>query len=196
MSAVHQFKVELNGWSGGPGVNSWYAIPALVGSAKMTTTELTACSSALSAFYTVCQPYIVGGVTARLNTDVSVLDEESGDLEDVATAPTFSVNGGGSNNSSSRATQIKVKIFTASIVNSHRVRGGPFIGPASVLGIGPDGLVTATAISQISAGLTTLLNSAPWGVWHRPKFGAGGVFAIHTSGGVNTVPGTLRRRKT
>jgi hypothetical protein len=196
VAAVHQFKINLSGWQGGPGINTWYAIPSLVGSAQMTPTELTAASSGFNVFYTAVRAYLIGGMAIAPDTEVKILDSATGELTGVVTMPTFAVSGSGSGNEESRATQIKLRILTNLFANGRRVKGGPFIGPASNLSLGPDGQLTATAVTTISTALNTFLNTAVWGVWHRPKAGAGGEFGVHTSGTVSSVPGTLRRRKT
>lgn len=195
MAAVHQFRINLSGWQGGPGMNTWYAIPSLLGDDEMTTAELSAVSSGLNVFYTAMRPYLIGGMAIQPDTEVKILDSATGELQGVTSLPTFTVTASGSGNEESRATQIKLQILTNLIANGRRVRGGPFLGPASNFSLGADGQLTGTAITAVEGFLTDLLATAPWGVWHRPKDGAGGEFGVHVGGRVTKVPGTLRRRK-
>lgn len=123
--------------------------------------------------YTAAAMLFIQNFRATIGPEVEIIDEATGDLQDVIGVTTRVVAGGNSNNQLAPApVGLETTYGTNGIVNSHRVRGRTFHVPVSYFAFDTDGTPTAASVllarafgtSMLDAGTTDLV----FGVYSRP----------------------------
>lgn len=140
--------------------------------------------------YTAAAMLFIQNWRATIGPEVEIIDEATGDLEDVLGVTTRVVAGGNSNNQLAPApTGLVTTYGTAGIVNAHRVRGRTFHVPVSYYAFDTDGTPAASSVllardfgtSMLDAGTTDLV----FGIYARP------VDAAHATPGSPVRPGSF-----
>jgi len=206
MGTISHLKANLSGFSGAPGVNSWFVVN-VAGGPGLDVTAANAAGTALRQFYT--------GVTTHLQDDVTVtIDPEVINLDDINGQPQGSVsmdaslpavNGVGAS-PASHASMMKLRLRTVEYQDGRRIQGGPFIGPIHGGAIQDSGDLTSAAQTALTSAATDLLADFVAAglagiVWRRPRpasspLGArDGSSALVTSVGVFSRPAVLRSRR-
>jgi len=202
MATIYRFGVELNGWTGGPGRNTWYMAQAgAVGGADPS--DLEAIAGDIHTVYDTLKPFLVSGVTVTLRPIVEELDVATGNLLSAQPiTPPATVTGSSTTTSLSRATQATVRLRTDAIRRNRVLQGRHFIGPIGTTLFGTDGLISsssATAVQNAYGGVLDVAGNARLVVWGQPNPAvaglATGTFGYVQSAVCNRVPGTLRSRK-
>jgi len=193
---IYRFRVNLSGWDGGPGLNTyfarWAALPVIE--------DVQSFANQIASAYTTMQDNHPAGTVATLDPEVDVLDDATGTLQTKAViTPPAAVGGSGSGQNCSRATMIKARFQTDAVVNGRVLRGGVFLGPIHAFVIDATGNITPTAMGRVTTAFNGMLDVAGGRlvVWHRPS--AKGA-SDGTSGFVQTVsawhkPAVLRSRR-
>lgn len=192
MAEVYKFEVELGGFAGAPGLNSWFfGSPA----GPIDVTTMGEIEVALVALYENFRTYMASGVTYTLAPAAKVFDAESGDLVGAHPLEGFSASATGSNGDASRASQVKLQLITGAVVNNRFVRGGCYMGPINSNATENDGTIESDVKMGLQTAVTNLILAGPLVVWHRPKNGAGGQLCEVLSVSVMDVPAVLRSRR-
>lgn len=196
MAALLKFTVNLTGWSGGPGVSTYYAATITDTVADDTIGNFM---QQLASMYDDLRTYLVGGTRVDIAPDVELLDYTSGQLFGLRSiTPPASVLAPGTGSSTSRATMCKFRYRTDAVVNGRLLRGGNFLGPLNESAITDQGSINPVLLSAIPAsheGMLDILGIARLVVWHRPVDGAGGDVGYVQSASGNPTPAVLRSRR-
>jgi hypothetical protein len=195
MANVFKYRVNLTGWSGAPGVNTFWAS----GPGDISAADINDFGTELGQMYFGLRDILAPSVSATLDTTVSEYAEATGALVAVHSATTWtnSALGTGTGNLS-RAEMLKFQYVTDAIVGNRILRGGIYFGPINETAIDDNGAVLATVKTNVANahdGLLDIVGPLRLGVWHQPRNGAGGSFGHVQGVGVAAVPGILRSRR-
>jgi len=208
MAVIYRFRVELTGWVGAPGVNTFWALG--IEEQQVNSTALQAFGNGLKAVYNSIKTTFALNISARwdgtadaLNiADAALVDRVGGLTQWTEQAPVSSGN-------MSRATQIKMQFKTDRIRNRRFLSGGVFHGPLTTTALAGDGQVAATARTLYTNAYDGLLDVlgmrlAVYGQPTRPETPPGGpvppnnadgVAGYVQTVGVMSAPAVLRRRR-
>lgn len=209
MALIGQIQVVLYGWSGGPGVNTFY-LANLAGTDPASHANDFA--SQMHACYTALAPHCPGGVNFAVQSVMKVFDVETAALTAVVPLDDrdpIAGTGNGSAAQESRATQCNVKLLTDRIVGNRVLAGRHFIGPIGGNCLDGQGHITtgfADVVIGAYAGMLDILGGTRLAVWSQPKeerpsANGGtlpaqvGAYGLVQSVAPQSIPGTLRSRK-
>lgn len=196
MADLYRFRAVLNGFTGAPGLNTFYFRSESVVSAG----DLNDTAALIKAVYADLATDLVPGLTMDVESEVAVLNDANGVIHDakVITPPSqFMAVAGG--NIMSRSTMLVARFKTDLFVNGRRLQGKHFLGPCSSAAIASNGDVAGSTITSVNGAYDGLLDilGLRLAVWHRPT--APGL-ADGSSGHVQQVscmpkPGILSSRR-
>jgi hypothetical protein len=156
-----QVRVTWSGFSGSPGVSTFY-IPAV------NSTALTALRTMLSTQMGA----LPGNITLTFPSEGDIIQASTGALVSgwsVATPPTPLTGAGTGALASAQGFQIKW--LTGEVADGHALKGRTFIVPTCAGVWGTDGMMTSAQHTTSFNGANALATSAtPWFVWHRPVY--------------------------
>lgn len=213
MGRVLKFQMELDGWIGGPGVNTFYAC-AIEEISPMTTTDVERFAGLLWDAYLARAADLANSVLVRTPVEVSEFDVATGRLEKIWTITAReTIAGTGATANVSRATQICVRGLTDGVLQTprggRRVQGRIFLGPVQGNVMDASGQISdacRTGTAEAFGGIIDINDPRElrWVIWSKPKdvvqpggtvtTRAGQVSYVQTIT-VNRTPGTLRSRK-
>lgn len=196
---IARFRVELTGWNGAPGVNTWHFVEATPGLAWEDYIDPTA--ALIRSAYNTMAGLIASGVKCQVLPEVDLLNIADGQLVrkmQVGTLPT-SVTGTGSASAIGRVEQVRVKLVTDKVVGRRLLQGRHFIGPMAGAALSSDGTLSTSSRGTVATayqGVTDALG-ARLAVWARPggKGATDGEFGHVQSVVAGTTPGVLRSRR-
>jgi hypothetical protein len=208
MAVIYRFRVELNGWVGAPGVNTFWGLGFEEGS--VGDAEVNNFGQGLKALYASIKTTFALNISAHwdgtadlLNiADAALVDRIGGLTQWTEQAPVSSGN-------MSRATQIKMQYKTDKIRNRRFLTGGVFHGPLTTTALDGAGQVAATArtlYTNAYGGLLDVIgvNLAVYGQPTKPETPPGGPVPPNNADGVAgyvqsvdvmSRPAVLRRRR-
>lgn len=173
---IIRVRTVLSGWSGGPGLNTFYFGLA---SGSLTNTEAADVVARVRAFWFAIKAMFPSTFTATVNPAVDTLDIASGNLTGgLAGGSPAVVTGTSAQGFGATPAMILMRGATGSVVNGRRLVTRSFIGPVDS-NQDSNGNPSSTATGLIVTGSASLLtgsSAAFVGAWHRPVSGAGGVF--------------------
>lgn len=209
MTNFFRYRPVINGFIGGPGINTWHGEESVLG---FDDEDPNAFAVAVWAAYNAMKTALAPGVSVQFPTEVTWHLEDTGEMVE-----TFAVDGlndivseaAAAEGQVPRAAQFVTRLSTGVIRRGRKLQGRHFIGPASARYLTSDGQVTAGARTFISAAYGGLIDSpgpnlVVWGPPIYEKDGAGnptdtvlapGKKGTVTTVSVSAVPGTLRSRK-
>ncbi len=194
MPDVYRAQIVLDGWTGGPGVNTlWFTKGDPLGEDAETAQQII---SELQTVYDQFMDRLAPGVTAEPLSLVDKIDEVSGSLLARYGVSTWKLTSTTSAGQMSRATQAKMRFVTNVIWQGRVLQGGPFIGPLAENTLTNDGAIGATTGPALVAAWGTFL-SGPGprlAVYSQPKDGQGRVGDV-SSVAVKPRPAVLRSRR-
>lgn len=138
------------------------------------------------------------GVSITFGSEAEVLDSDSGEILGAVPVDSAGISGGGGDGGYSAASGAVVNWRTNDYRFGRRIRGRTFIVPLSGTAYEGDGTLTPiarNAIRDFGSEMVTGQGSAQFGVWSRPRNGAGGVFATAVSSSVPDMAAVLRSRR-
>lgn len=195
--ALMRARVELTGFEGAPGLNTWHFL-----NGPLTQSDADVISGALFTFYEDVRDALISQFEANAPLEVAEVDVATGQTTNVAvptdTSWTVDPPAGGSN--TSRATQAKVRLLTGAFVNGRQIRGGIFLGPVGEGALDNDGNISTAKRAAIVAAAQAMqaaltVNNIDLCVYSRPKDGQGGSTARAVSVDVAPRPAVLRSRR-
>lgn len=175
-------RVSLSGFSGGPGLSTFYFLTPLEDAAAATRVV-----ARVHAFYAgdgrglFYDPTVI-----QVSGDVDVITASSGLITNtLSVAPPAAVQGFGGGQATSQATAANLRLSTTTFIAGRRLRGRIFISPLSTAAVESDGTATAalavTALGAANSILSGLAAGDLWVVWHRPKLKLGGTAGVITA---------------
>lgn len=178
MAVILRARAVLNGWSGAPGLNTWYFSPATPGGSIADATDVLA---RVRAFWNDISGVIPSAVTISTSPTVDAIEATTGTLVGsyASTAPPTNVTGTGATEFYAPAVCALLQINTASFVAGRRVGGRSFINPLTEAAVASGSASVATIASITGAAILRITPSSPPTasfpiVWKRPVNGAGG----------------------
>lgn len=193
---IHRFDVVLDGWAGGPGINTfWFKEGAAAGSETLQDI-----ADGIRSVYVSLMAYLVPGGGATVSPEVTEHNEATGELTAVRiVTPGARVGFDGGPAKMSRADMGLVRLGTDNVVAGRRLQGRHFLGPLGANGISDAGTTSVNFKSSVPTAYQGLVDG--WGemrlaVWHRPKPGlSDGVAHFVTGVTLADKPGILRSRR-
>jgi hypothetical protein len=191
--------VSWTGWEGAPGVNVLHYSPGTIGTwdeenVQGLVDEVSTCFLAMRDIWQV-------GIDAEVETTVRLIDDATGTLTGIITAPTApgAIGGTGTGDSVSRATMVCAQFRTSDFLRGRQLRGRCFIGPVAAGAIASDGSVASAARSAVNGAFAASLSGIGprLCVWSRPPAGdpSGGSYGDVVQVGTMSVPAVLRSRR-
>lgn len=172
MAGIVRVKLRWSGFTGGPGYSNFFYRDRSSG--EPSTTTATDAATLVDNFGSFLQSRIPIGVNLAVQGDVEVIEETTGQLEDILNiTPPAARQGTVASAPYSAASGAVVTWRTAGVRNGRRVRGRTFCVPLANTSYDPDGTLAAafiTAMNTNLAGASFLgnTNSAILGIWTRP----------------------------
>jgi hypothetical protein len=174
MAFVHEIQIVSSGFPGQPGYTNLY-FETTVGADH--DPQFGAVKSMLNQWAHVF-PTIWSGAIAASGR---VLEASTGLLAAYTTAPSSATavsSGGGSSSFGAGVAGLVVAWGTGTINRSRLVRGKSFLVPIASDQYATDGTLVAGAINYAQNGAQGLIDAdVGFGVWSRPRSGAGGLLA-------------------
>lgn len=178
MAVIIRARAILNGWSGAPGLNTWYFRPATSGGSNADATDVLA---RVRAFWNDISGLLPSAVTVATAPTVDAIDAATGTLVGsyASTAPPTTVTGTGATEFYAPSVCALLSINTNNFVGGRRVAGRSFINPLTEAAVASGVASVATIASITGAAILRITpSSPPTGsfpvVWKRPVNGAGG----------------------
>jgi hypothetical protein len=193
---LYRFRVELDGWQGAPGLNTYYI--RFVDTPS--TADLEGIAGLLRTAYDGLKLYLINGLTIKVNPGVDVIRDTDGVLQSAqAITPPATVTATSSATQVSRATMALARLNTDAVVDGRRLRGRIFLGPVSASAISADGSLAPAMVTAIAGMYSGLLDvvSGRIVVWHRPssRGATDGDSGFVQSVSAKPVPAVLRSRR-
>lgn len=142
--------------------------------------------------------YIPLGVNINVQNEAEILDSDSGEIVGFGEVDTPTVTGLGTSGGWSAASGAVVNWRTNDYRFGRRIRGRTFLVPLAGEAYQDDGTLSGDGRTAVQDFGSTMIGggAAPeFGVWSRPRDGAGGVFATVTSSNVPDMAAVLRSRR-
>lgn len=157
MTSLFEVRVTWSGWSGGPGVSTFYG------------TEIAGLRSALGTFVGAIDEVIPGQIQVTVPAEGRVIDDTTGDLTGYWTD-------GVPINDSNALTQAMaapagacITWNTSGVVEGHAVRGRTFIVPLFGSAYDTDGSLVTGTLTILRDAAAALAASGVLHIWSRPR---------------------------
>lgn len=156
-------------WTGFPGANGYTNL--FYGATTGDATEALAAATKSRIFIASFAGIVPLGITIRLVTDVRLLDDATGDLQDIFTVSgiTDCVMGGTATRSAPSGGC--VDWLTTTVHGTRRMQGRSFVVPLSSDQYQNDGSLVGAAVTALATGAESMRTASgpPFGVWGRPR---------------------------
>lgn len=142
--------------------------------------------------------YLPSGVQIDIESEAEILNSDTGEILGFANVDVAGVGGGGSSSSWSGASGGVINWRTNDYRFGRRIRGRTFMVPLDGDAYEGDGTLSTGgrgALQDFAERIQLGTGSADFGVWSRPRNGAGGVFATVTGFNVPDMAAILRSRR-
>lgn len=168
MSSIMRVRTVISYGAGGPGFSTCYFLPATLGG---SAADATNCAAAVRAFWAALAARLNNSGAAATSGQCDVINDITGALVGAFTGATPAIvpfTGAGS--ALPPATQILVRLNTATVINNRRIEGRTFAGPVDsnsstnglpVVAVGTAAAAAGAALLAVAGGALPL-------VWHRP----------------------------
>lgn len=181
------------GFTGAPGYSNFYFASGggLISDAQQVADRV---GDALESLITE----LPDGVTLSIEPEVEIVDSDTGLTTDFQTITPPGIPQGQGGDSYAGPVGAVVNWRTNDLRFGRRIRGRTFIVPLSSGSFDTDGTLSASARMRVQDFAEALIGGdldSEFGVWSRPRNGAGGVFATATSFSVPDMAAVLRSRR-
>lgn len=189
-------RVAINGFTGGPGLSTFYFLTPLENAAAATRVLGYVHEGIIFGY----PGFLPNSVSLQVSGDVDVLSAVSGDITNtLSLASPAVVQGTGGEAIAPPAVAALLQLRTTTFLAGRRIRGRSFISPLAGAAVTSDGLLSNAAVAGFKLGGTSLLAGLEagdsWVVWHRPKLNIGGSAAPITAVSVPFKLAVLRSRR-
>jgi hypothetical protein len=178
---MYRVRVASTGWTGGPGLNTFYYLQNLPADPDPSTAA-AACVTRVHDLANGIKAIFPASWRGTISPEVDVINADNGDLTGsyVVTPPSV-VSGTGTAGYGPQMAMICASLLTPDIVDSRRVRGRSFFGP-SIVSDDPDGTPLTDVLAIVQAAMDLALGGGldgpPMVVWSRRR----GVSVRHPTG--------------
>lgn len=194
---------EWTGFSGGPGYsNFFFSVDAgfwdggLFGDdAQLAAT--TASQRVADAFLEI-QQLVPSDINIVPSSEVAIMDSDTGEIQGTVTRDEVQVGNPQGSGGYSAVSGAVVNWNTNDYRFGRRIRGRTFLVPLVASAYQDDGTITTSALGSLRAFGAEMVGDAggpEFGVWSRPRDGAGGVFATVVAATVPDMAAVLRSRR-
>lgn len=196
MASMLRVRAVGTGWTGGPGLTTFYFDP---GVAAIDAAMATGVTGRVRAYFDALKSYTLPAIGWQVDPVVGILDPATGNLTgEVAagSAPSIVV-GTGTGAVGPAFVAVVGKLRTNSFFGGKRIQGRTFyspLGSAYTDSTAPEGGLQAAQ----AAGLAAVLAAAGGPdlvVWHRPTGGSGGFMAGVVTVSSSSTYGVLKSRR-
>jgi hypothetical protein len=159
MTQLERVRVGLSGFTGGPGVATFYFL------------DVATALPSLQSLWTVLAQTMPNIVTIQVENSGDVIEDTTGTIVDQwtqgAEAPIF----GGLGGKYSAPSGYCLNWLTQTILDGHRLKGRTFVVPTGVDIYDLDGTIVTATVNAVNTAAATYVNdqSASAVVWHRPR---------------------------
>lgn len=198
MTTLYRTRVTLNGWQGGPGVNTFIwsqgTLPEVAGD------EVSSWHQDIADAYVAVRQYLCDGLVFQVQPEVDVLDSATGNITGVLVATGGAVGdtaGTSQTSALSRATQAIVSTKTDVWQGGRRLQGRIFLGPIAADAFTETGQFSNTFMGNVEnafGALNTGLGPR-WAVYHRPRGSADGYYGDIVNVTCRPYAGNLKSRR-
>lgn len=191
-----RIRTELNGWSGGPGLSTFYFDPGVV---TIDAAMITGVTGRVRSYFDAWKAYMPTTNSAQVSAVADILDFATGALQgqvSAGSAPSNVIGTGLGGNGPAFVCAVG-RLVTNSFIGGKRLRGRTYAGPLSANftdSLAPEGGLTAAVQTGLVA-MNTSGGGPALVVWHRPTGGAGGAIAGVVNTSVSTQFGILKSRR-
>lgn len=184
---MREILMDWNTARGGPGLAVFYFSDA---------GPVAPQRQAIKTFVNQMDAYISGTTTWTVRQEGRILEAATGAVTGLWSDPVDqSGDGAGGDFGLADATQLLIRWKTTTVVDGRVVQGRTFI-PGILQQYSANGNVAPSLIPlTTAAALGLVIADVGFGIWHRPKAGAGGVLCPVTSAGTWSEFAVLRRRR-
>lgn len=203
MAPIYRVKMNWTGFPGAPGLSVFHfrdfdTEPG----AGLSEAGAQAATARVDTFITAVVPYLPQGVMLRSDTEVEVIEETTGQLEDTySVTPAAAKTGAMSTaNGFSAPSGAVINWRTQGVRNGRRIRGRTFLVPLGSGSYQADGTLSTAAVAGLAAAANALVESSgspDLGVYARPS-GPGasdGNWVVASSATVPDMAAVLRSRR-
>lgn len=200
MASILKVTAKWDGFVGAPGYSNFYWKEEDPGASF--DAGAVACGDAVQKFFNDIKLYFPPHVKWRVQTDVPVINDATGEMVDIASAGARGdIVGGAGNFAYSAPTGAVVTWRSNGVRNGRRVRGRTFLVPTANNIYQSDGTIDNTHLNEFVTSATALATvtgtQLPLVVWARPSVPGGSDGAAHvvTSASVPDMAAVLRSRR-
>lgn len=202
MANIYRVRAVGTGWSGAPGLMTFYYQALAAG----TTAEATEAAARVRAYLDGMKTLMPNNISWDVLESVDFLDVATGGLTGGFTAANqSSIAGQGAGSTAPIASALLGKLLTGAIVAGRRLSGRTFFSPTIISSYDGSGVPTAAALVSFNNALAKLTTqiATPLScvVWSRPFAGSTtvparvGTIAVLTGTSASGKPGVLRSRR-
>lgn len=195
MANMLRVRTVLNGWSGGPGLSTFYFDPGVV---TVDAAMITGVTGRVRTYFDAWKAYMPTSNTASVDAVADILDPLTGNLTgqvSAGSAPSVVVGTGGVQGPAFVACV--GRLTTNTFISGKRLRGRTYAGPLAAAftdSTAPEGGLQAAVASGLVS-LNTSAGGPALVVWHRPVGGSGGAMAGVVNTSASPVYGILKSRR-
>jgi len=195
MATIVEVQFETIGFPGAPGFTTMYFEGA-------SQEERDAATDHVTQFMTVAKTAFPTNWAYQIKPECRVLEDTTGALLDIHTTSASNddqVLGLSAGTSFGPGPSGACMSWRTATTNwSRRVRGRTFFVPLAAAMYDANGTLNGGLITALNGAAVTLIahTEGRFGIWSRPRAGAGGKFALATTGAVKDQAAILRSRRT
>jgi hypothetical protein len=199
MAPIIRIKARWQGFTGSPGYSNFFFKDPAPGASWDQGSA--AAADLVHAYFTGCKGQYPPNVQIQVAADAEIIEETTGELQNIANAGVKAVIvGGGPAGVYSAASGAVTTWRTGGVRNGRRVRGRTFHVPLIGVAYENDGSLGVNTLSSFNLAATNLINAAAsqeFGVWSRPsaKGAADGIFHAVIAHTVPDKVAVLRSRR-
>lgn len=201
MANLLRIRSVISGWSGGPGLTTFYFDPGVV---TVDAAMVTGVTGRVRAYFDAWKAFMPNANSVVVDPVCDILDPANGSLSgqvSAGAAPSIVVGTGGALPGPAFVCAVG-RLTTNSFIGGRRLRGRTFAGPLSAAftdSLAPEGGLTAAVQNGLIA-VNTPAGGPGLVVWHRPKKvgtapPSGGAVAGVINTSVSTSFGVLKSRR-
>lgn len=194
---IFRLTARWTGFSGAPGFSNFYFAAGTLDGGILGDVAQDAGDNLITAFAGL-QSVLPTGVSISIESEVAVLNSETGEVLDYEQINVTGRSDGTAAGGYAGPTGAVINWRTNDVRFGRRIRGRTFLVPLASTAFDGQGSLSAGALADVQefaddvrAGFV----GAEFGVWSRPRQGAGGVFATVTSHNVPDLAAVLRSRR-
>lgn len=182
MPSMYRVQLKSTGWTGSPGLNTWYFL-GTPDSSVTSSDQAQACVERVHSQFVGFSGFYPSFWRGQVEPQVDMIDAATGRLTNTFVSGTSTgLLIGGAAGSGPIAAAVVVNLLTEAIVAGKRITGKTFLSPLSNAGDadGTPSQALRDACGSVIYGLIVAPGAPTLCVWHRPKLGAGGSAHIVT----------------